>query len=582
MLVNTSRIVVPSVAIPYYLGFAALLALNLCLSLLAFGIPGRSKGAPDDEDRPRLLPGGLGTRIAGIIVLTLLLWAAFVLGTVPFLYQALGDLILVGILMSAFRVMRTGPSRKGLALVLLFLLLGVVSGGYYGVYAQVNNAYYFNSLLGFQPGEHLFSNSTLQIGKLPLVSQDFASSIASSHLSDFGGSVQLVDSEQIVHNGQPYWIFTVAPTNTFAENHELGFILVDAVNGSYYEVQSPNDVGPGLFFTSGIDLHSYLADTGIVIGNHYPTPSLLNLTSVDYVFTQSQVGLDGVTSFNGGVIYSQGGSVAATYSGLDSPAYVNQPWDKYLVATLASQWGSTRSANGSFSVFAGGFLTIPASQYRLALSADEELIPYENGTAFMLFMSPANAPNSLQGVVLAFRNQFTFYNMQGMNLVSPDYAKATVQSKLPALSNGQLFAANPVLYPAQGEFIWIVPYYYNSGSGIVQFQGIAVMDATNAGNLVIQTSQGTIAQTRDAALASLLGGAVGNQTLTSTISGTVQDYVSYVQNGNTFVSIEVNGTYYSASANTLPFAEWVQALQLKVGQSVQLQVQGQEIVGLKT
>ncbi|HKT21426.1 MAG TPA: hypothetical protein VJR06_02205, partial [Nitrososphaerales archaeon] len=190
-------------------------------------------------------------------------------------------------------------------------------------------------------------------------------------------------------------------------------------------------------------------------------------------------------------------------------------------------------------------------------------------------------PNSLQGVILAYRSHFTFYNMQGMNLVSPGYAEATVQSKLPALSNGQLFAANPVIYPDNGKFIWIVPYYYNSGSGIVQFQGIAVMDATNAGNLVIQASQGSIAQTRDAALNSLLAGSTGNQSLTTTVSGTIQDYVSYVQGGNTFVSIEVNGTYYLASANTLPFNEWVQALQLKVGETVQLQVQSQEIIGLK-
>lgn len=565
---------------PYYFDFAALLGLNLLLSVLVLGVPGRQKPAADEGEPARLLGGPKATLI-GLGLFSLLLWGAFIAGTVPFLYQALGDLVLVGLLLSVARLTRTGGSRKAFAFIALFLLAGVAGAGYYGAYAQVNNSYYFNSLLTFQPGSNLFSNSTLQLGKLPLVSQDFASSIASSHLSDFGGSVQLVDSEQIVHDGQPYWIFTVAPTNTFAENHELGFILVDAVNGSYYEVQSPNTIGPGLFLTSGIDLHSYLSNTAIVIGNHYPTPSLVNLSSVDYVFTQSQVGLDGVTSFNGGVIYSQSGSVIASYSGLDSPAYVNQPWDKYLVASLADQWGSTRASNGTFSLFAGGFLTIPASQSRLALSSDEELIPYENGTAFMLFMSPANAPNSLEGVLLAYRSQFTFYNMQGKNLISPDYAKATVQSKLPALSNGQLFAANPVLYPAQGQFIWIVPYYYNSGSGIVQFQGIAVMDASNAGNLVIEASQGTIAQTRDAALASLFSGAVGNQSLTSAVNGTVQDYVSYVQNGNTFVSVEVNGAYYLASANTLPFAEWIQALHLKVGQSVVLQVQGQEIIGLK-
>jgi hypothetical protein len=571
------------VAVPFYLDLVALLALNLVLMLMATGIPRRKATRDEESELYRTFPKGLAPRVGGMFALTLLLWAAFILGTVPLLYQALVDFVLVGLLMAMVRSRRVGVSaRSGFAVIAVFLLVGAVGVGYYGVYAQVNNAYYFNSLLNFQPGRLLFSNSSLQIGKLPLVSQNYAASIASSHLSDFGGSVQLVDSEQIVHLGQPYWIFTVAPTNTFAENHELGFILVDAVNGSYDEVQSPNSVGPGLFLASAIDFHSFLGDVGIVIGNHYPTPSPSNLSTVNYIFTQSQVGLNGVTSFNGGVIYAADGSVASTYGGLDSPAYVNQPWDKFLVADLASQWGSTRSGNGTFSVFAGGFLTIPASQFRLALSSDEELIPYRNGTAFMLFMSPANAPNSLEGVILAYRNQFSFYNMQGMNLVSPDYAKATVQSKLPALSNGQLFAANPVIYPSQGRFVWIVPYYYNSGTGIVQFQGIAVMDASNAGNLVIQQATGTIAQTRDAALASLLGGGTGNQSQTSRVSGAVQDYVTYVQNGNTYVSIEVNGTYYFATANTLPFSEWVQALQLKVGQSVQLQVQGQEIVGLKT
>jgi hypothetical protein len=565
-------------AVPYYLDLLALFAFNLALSLIA-GLP---KGRPRTEDEPVHIPSGPAARVAGVAGLSVILWVFFIFGTVPFLYQVLGDLILVGLLMSALGLRTEAARKRGAALLALFLILGVAGVTYYGVYAQVNDAYYFNNLLTFEPGSQLFSNSSLQIGKLPLVSEDYASSIASSHLSDFGGSVQLVDSEQIVHQGQPYWIFTVSPTNTFAENHELGFILVNAVNGSYYEVQSANSVGPGLFLASAINFHSFLADTDIVIGNHYPTPLLTNTSTINYVFTKSQVGLDGVTSFNGGVIYSADGSVEATYGGLNSPDYVNQPWDKFLVATLAGQWGSTRAGNDSFSIFAGGFLTIPASQSRLALSSDEELIPYENGTALMLFMSPANAPNSLEGVILAFRNHFTFYNMQGMNLISPDYAKATVQSKLPALSTGQLFAANPVIYPDGGTFVWIVPYYYNSGTGITQFQGVAVMDASNAGNLVIQASQGTIAQTRDAALASLLSGATGNQSQTTAVSGAVQDVVSYVQNGNTFVSIEVGGTYYLASANTLPFDEWVQALHVQVGQTVHLQVQGQEILGLTT
>lgn len=565
--------------VPVYLQLAILCLMNIALSFLAFGLPkGRSVSEPLEEyERPQVR---FVLRIVVTVVLSVFLGLVFLLSTVTFLYQFFVDLVLVGILVSALNLSGLRNSRKkALTLLAVFLLLGTGLGVYYGAYAQVNNASYFNSLLSFKQGSTLFSNATLQIGKLPLVSEDYARSIASSHLSDFGGSVQLVDNEQIVHGNLPYWIFTVAPTNTFAENHELGFILVNAVNGTYFEVKSSNTVGPGLFLTSEIDLQSFLSDTSIVVGNHYPTPPSPSSTTVYYVFTQSQVSLGGVTSFNGGVIYGADGSVVATYDGLNSPSYVNQPWDKFLVADLASEWGSTRAGNGSFSLFAAGFFTIPASQFRLALSSDEELIPYKNGTAFMLFMDPANAPNSLDGVILAYHNQFSFYNMEGMNLVSPDYAKATVQSKLPALSNGQLFAANPVIYPVNGKFAWIVPYYYDSGTGIVQFQGIAVMDASNAGNLVIQPAQGTIEKTRDLAVAALLG---GNQTQSTSLNGTVQAFVTYVQNGNTFVSIEVGGSYYFVTASSLPFNQWVLALQLKVGQSVQLQVQGQQITQLSS
>ena len=571
-------------AVPVYLDLAVLSALNVLLSMITFGVPGRKPRVEVERDEYDRVPRGFAWRVAGVVIVSIVLGLLLILGEVPFLYQFLFDFVVVGLVASALRLRDVdSPRRTASILVVLFLLSGIGAGAYYGWYAQVNDASYFNSLLTFKPGNALFSNSTLQIDKLPLVSEDYAMSIASSHLSDFGGSVQLVDNEQIISGGQPYWIFSVAPTNTFAENHELGFILVNAVNGSYYEVKSQNDIGPGLFLLNQIDLHSFADDTRIVIGNHYPTPPSQNLSTIYYVFTQSQVQLDGVTSFNGGVIYGADGSIVDQYSGLSSPSYVNQPWDKYLVANLTSQWGSTRTGNGTFSVFAGGFFTIPASQYRLALNSDEELIPYKNGTALMLFMSPANAPNSLAGVILAYRNQFTYYNMQGMNLVSPDYAEATVQSKLPALSNGQLFAANPVIYPEQGAFVWIVPYYYDSGTGIVQFQGIAVMNASNAGSLVIQAAQGTIGETRDLALAGLLNGTAVSQSQNETstnVSGTVQSFVTYVQSGNTYASIELNGTYYYATANSLPLAQWVQALQLKTGDSVQLLVQGQEVVSL--
>ena len=106
------------------------------------------------------------------------------------------------------------------------------------------------------------------------------------------------------------------------------------------------------------------------------------------------------------------------------------------------------------------------------------------------------------------------------------------------------------------------------------------MDASNAGNLVIQANQGSIEQTRDLALAGLLGGSTGNQSQNTTVKGTIQSFVTYVQSGNTYASIELNGTYYYATASSLPLSQWVQALQLRPGETVQVQVQGTEIVNL--
>lgn len=565
-------------AISVYIDFFSLLAANFVIVFIITGFPARVRGTRSSDDTGEARRSSASRTAVAVSVFTLILSLLFVFGTVPFLYQSIADFILVGLGVSALSLGRPETNRRrALSSVLLFLLVGASAAGFYGWYATVNNANYFNSLLHFRSGSTLFVNSSLPITKLPLVSEDYARTIASSHLSDFGGSVNLVDDEQIIHSGEPYWIFTVAPTNTFAENHELGFVLVDAVNGNYLELRSPNTVGPGLFLLNEINLQSYLSDTSIVVGNHYPTPAPTNNASAYYIFTRSQVRLDGVTTFNGGVVYAPDGTVVGTYDGLNSPSYVNQPWNKFLVAELAADWGGTRSGNGTFSLFAGGFFTIPASQFRLALSGDQELIPFKNGTAFMLFTIPANAPNSLAGVLLAYGSLFTYYDMQGMNFVSPDYAKATVQSKLPALSNGNLFAANPVLYPLGSRFIWIVPYYYNSGTGVVQLQGIAVMDASNAGNLVLQAAQGGIEQTRNLALASFSGANAGNQSKPQEVKGVIQSIVSYVLNGNTHVAISIAGTYYDATASNLPFDQWVLILQLKPGQTVDLLVKGQGI-----
>jgi hypothetical protein len=129
----------------------------------------------------------------------------------------------------------------------------------YGASAPVQNAAYFNSLITFAPGSQLFANNTLfPLSHLPIVSEPYALSIANGKLSNWGGSAKIVDSEQIINGSIPYWLFTVASTNTIGTDHELGYILVSAIDGSDTIIKQTGAVGAGLWWTNNIGWATYL------------------------------------------------------------------------------------------------------------------------------------------------------------------------------------------------------------------------------------------------------------------------------------------------------------------------------------
>lgn len=522
------------------------------------------------------------------LVISILIFGFSLLSDIPLvfgIYVTIGISLFIGIGVNFFRDRRgIQPNRhaltgKVLALVAFIILMGVWVGGY----GALANASYYNGNITFKSGNSLFANDTLPYNEIPVVSVSYASYIATSHLGDFGGNTKIYDNEFMVENSTPYWIFSVGSTNTIGTNHLIGFELVNAVNASLREIFQNTTIGAGLFFNHNIKFATFLGNTQDIVGNHYP--QLRANGEVDYVVTLDSLGPNGLQQFAGGEAFNPQGNIIAKWSNPgNAPSWVNQPWDKNLFQVLIHDWAGNRVGNGSFGFFAGGFLNKAASSYMMNVDNNSELIPYHNQTAYMQFLSPANAPNALSGVMLATGSHVFFYNLENLGLISASAAKATIQAKLPALSGATYFTSNPILYPLGGYFAWIVPYYSQEAStSIVQLQGLGIVDAENSAHYVSIQSQ--FSSVSSSGVTKLIGNAV-NQFLSGNfvqqpgtiVNGTIVNITQFDQNGSTVVALELNNSqYYFASAANLNDTEVIQILQLQVGDNVSLLVQGKII-----
>lgn len=528
--------------------------------------------------------------LVGLVSVAAMLNGAVILLAIPLLYLLLASvwfsLLALGVIMLAayspyYDKTRNRIPRLIAKLVLVMLVVFTISGVYqYGAAAPVQNAAYFNSLITFAPGNQLFTNSALfPLSHLPIVSEQYALSIANGKLSNWGGSAKIVDSEQIVNGSIPYWLFTVASTNTIGTNHELGYILVSAIDGSDTIIKQTSAVGAGLWWTNNIRWVTYLNNDQLIVGNHYP--QIGPGGKIYYVVTKTTQNFDGTVSLGGGSIYTPSGGMVS-YAGFASPSWVNQPWDKAEIQTLAQNWGYYRNGNGTFSFFAGGFLTIPASEYKLDVVGSQELVPYGGHSALLVFLSPAGAPKSLDGVLMVTNSTFTYYNFEGYNFISPSYAQGLTEGQFTQRAGGNLTAGAPILYPVNGVYSWIVPsYYYDTHAKITYLWGIGIMNAVNGSNFQWIPSATPISS--PTGVTGLLNQAIETfvgSSVFSTINGTVQNLQSYVQNGETTVAVELNNTWYQGTANTMPFDAWVQMLSISAGSKVTIQVSGQTVVGV--
>ena len=577
--------------------FTSLGIMFLFPKSLAFWSGGRSKNKKRKEDanydyRTKVRRSSEITTVAVLalfsLIPVLIIFPVAVFAQLPFIsayYWVIFSAGFTGVLFMVFSEQHDIGGREKLVKFLVFfiaLLFVIVAVWGWG---GIDTASHYNNEIQSMPGSALFTGNALPYDRIPIVSEPYASYIATSHLSDFGGNAIITDNEMIVYNQTPYWIFSVAPTNVFAVNHLLGFVMVNAVNANYSEIFQKSYVGAGLWFMSNSILRSYVGNTQYMVGNHYPQPAPDG--TVDYVVTTDSYTYNGVLSFGGGVVYNPNGSVALTWKGLNAPNWINQPWDKSLLNTLISTWATSRTGNNSFGFFASGFFTIKASPWMMQVDNGSELIPYGNGTAYMQFLSPASNPNGLGGVMLATGNHIYFYNMEGRSMISAGAAKATVQSKLPALSGAIYLTANPILYPIGNYYAWIVPYYsQESSTNIIQLQGVGIVDAENSAHFVdIQSQFATVSSTgveklmANAVESFLHSNTVQNTTNATKVEGIITHIEQFDQNGSTVVGIQLNdSSWYFAGASYLNDSEMISVLSLTINETVYFEVSGNRIL----
>ena len=154
-----------------------------------------------------------------------------------------------------------------------------------------------------------------------------------------------------------------------------------------------------------------------------------------------------------------------------------------------------------------------------------------------------------------------YYDMKGLDIKSGLQAQNAIESHILMPTTGAYEAEMPLIYPINGENAWFVPIYWRtaqrgstSAQETIKLDGLGIVDAVNLDHYtIVMTGRGY----QGAALATeakrrFEAGAV-QPSNEKTISGTLNDKFSYVNNGNTIYVLTINQTDYAVYTQTLDF-----------------------------
>jgi hypothetical protein len=469
------------------------------------------------------------------------------------------------------------------AVLFLAYLLAVSSFIVFWQVQRVANAAYFTSFIHM--GSGLPFNVEIPDGMVRLVTEEFATSIARRHMSEFGSNTQVLGCHITkTPEGELVWVAVIGSTNVIAENYVKGFVVIDATDPLVPPkiLKKEFAVGEGLWFDHNIHYRSYMNDISKRYGVAYITWNF-ETNEPAYVVTRYNIGFDLIRSYEPPMVYDEKGNLYHQAETLQQvPTWVTQVYDENWLEEMINEMGNFRRGTG-FDYWAGGFLWfIPPSRERFEMTEDTRYIvdPETGDVVALVCVNPVGNKRTLSGVFKATRSSIYFYDFRQANYISGMTAEDLVEGRLPKPALGMYDAEMPLFYPVQispsnYRLAWYVPIYWREGTGekdeTIYLAGFAIVDAEETSKIAIKmsteglTSEQLVRATRLEFLK--LFGVITEIEVSAEVLGKYE----YVEDGTTHIVLRLNNATYpwvEATPKDLTPLEWNKLMATEKGDIV--------------
>jgi hypothetical protein len=422
---------------------------------------------------------------------------------------------------------------------------------------------------------------------LRLTTEELAKSIALRSAAHFG-SIRAGSAHITIYKGRLVWIVTMLPPNLYGDNTIKGLVIVDA-NNPELDVEIIDKtfrVGEQLmyippFYTGNIQGNAYWQiSTADVFGRATLTPD--DNGKWKYVLTGTEVQpCTFIAQAKGVYVYDELGQIENHYNMNQIPDWVTQRYDEGWLKSMINIWGATRRGN-SFDIFAGGFAWIPASTNRVEISDDARWIvdPDTNRITALVPVDYVGEVQTMAGMFKTAGGKIEYYDTTGLDIKSGLQAQNVIESHILLPTSGTYEAQMPLIYPLNGENAWFVPVYWRTTQGqstseqeTIKLAGLGIVDAINLDHYtIVMTGEGYQGAALVAEAKRRFTSGTVQPSDEKTVTGTLTDRFSYVNNGNTIYVLTINQTDYVAYTQTLDFTTVSRIEKLNIGYTVTIVV----------
>lgn len=490
------------------------------------------------------------------------------------------------------------------AVVIIVLLIAL---GISAFYAGNNNAIYFDNFIVKEDGFPI--QNEVPDNMLRLSTQELAESITSQHMGEFGSAVKVINSHLGLIDGRLYWLSTTAKEEQWHTTFQTsGILAVDAndpdkpikVIKESFDVAQGLDFNPIIGAWGSAPIKGYFGiDTALSYGDAYPVlnPETNTWTTVLTTFKKDMFF---VRKYTGLYELDKEGDVIQKYDNTNIPKWIIEPYDENnFLEKGISDWGGHKRGTG-FDIWAGGFLWIPPSNDRLAITEDTRYIydPDSDQIVAMVMVHPIREKGelSLAGAFKVTPQGIFYYDLKSYDLMSGIAASSVVKSKITARASSDYFTRMELLYPLkvgnETKYVWFVPIYYtNPNSNVIGLAGLGIVDAQSADKVIIEyTGEGVTGETlikkAKESFRNLYGQGKGIILDSDTIKGTIlSKSAPYVKNCNTkqWLLIKTSSGNEEFLIDSAILDDWtlLKANKLREGETIEFKADNYNIVGLK-